>query len=224
MITKKRVLGAVLALVLAFVGVAAFARSASAHVPHGGFDCVKGVWAQGDRYNPEETNTLRVRVDNDVDTKTFGANGFLSKAIPQDGQQHTVSWEVDTSNENPNFHASGGGTIQCGDAPPPPPEVKKTRVHVNVVDRCSCRHDRAWMTHTRHVSVVKSHPKRNKFVFHVTADPGYKVHVPGTPGFHKTGKVVKVTGKRPCPCKRTHTCHKEHPHAQPGPSCRGRCS
>lgn len=217
MFTKKRVIGAVIALVLAFVGVAVWANSASAHVPDGGASC-SGVFASGNNYSLDDTNTLTVSVDNTVKSEHFDSNGYISLPIPQDGVQHHWTWAVSTTNENPNFSKSDSGDITCGH------QVHKVRTHVRVVDRCSCRHDRAWMTNTGHVSVVKSHPRRNRFVFRVAADNGYLVHVPGTSGYHQTGKVVVTTGKKPCPCKRNHTCHHQHPHANPGPHCRGaRC-
>jgi hypothetical protein len=117
---RRLLLPALGVLLLALAGLGVMMTTASAHTPSVGGDC-SGVHASGTGYEPGDSNTVTVTVDGQTETQSFSTSGSVSLPIPQDGKEHTWSASVTTSNADPAFSASTGGTLTCGTPPPPPP-------------------------------------------------------------------------------------------------------
>lgn len=110
----RKIILTLIALVVAMMGLVVTAGGASAHTPGHSENC-SGVTVTGTNYEARDHNVLGVKIDGVLTEQNFERNGTLTLPIPQDGEQHTWSSFVHTSNQNPAYSKNfGPGTLVCG--------------------------------------------------------------------------------------------------------------
>lgn len=112
----KRTLLSLLAAGLVALGLPLLiAAPAAAHTPSLTATC-GGITVTGTSYESANQNTLGIRVDGGAwTTKTFAVSDSLTVAVPQDGETHTYSAYVHTTNPNTAYsHDYSGNVGPCG--------------------------------------------------------------------------------------------------------------
>src|SRR5690348_18321161 len=105
--------------------MAFIASPASAHTPSASASC-DGVTVSGAGYESAITNTLSITLDGGAPvTQDFDTDGTLTVPVPQDGQVHQWTADVDTSNGQYELHQSGS-VGPCGTPQPPAETARKT--------------------------------------------------------------------------------------------------
>jgi hypothetical protein len=105
--------------------------------------------------------------------------------------------------------------------PTPKAKSHNIKLHLKVVDRCSCKHDSVKIR-GKHLASKIVRQNKNHWTIHVVADKGWllpkNIRKPNGKYVSEATYHVKTSNK-PCPCQASHSCGKPTPPAPPKPAC-----
>ena len=106
--------------------------------------------------------------------------------------------------------------------------ARHTMVRDRITEKCNCWRDKVLFFHGPAVKLKVTHPSRLVWIAHATGKVinGHQYLLPskigGHSGWAKTQTYRVKTTNTPCPCKKTHTCHRAGPKHQHH-SCKTAC-